>query len=67
MLGGLAWSPYPEPPQKLTRGLCIWKAMNRVSPTTLNSIKALCEDSKTTIVIFSGSAKVWLSPSDPQL
>lgn len=34
--------------------------MNRVSPATLNSIKALCLDDKTTIVIFSGSAKVGL-------
>ena len=32
--------------------------MNRVSPTSLNSVKVLCEDQNTTVIIFSGSAKV---------
>ena len=34
------------------------QAMSRVSPTSLNSVKVLCEHQNTTVVIFSGSAKV---------
>jgi len=32
--------------------------MSRVSPTSLNSVKVLCEHQSTTVIIFSGSAKV---------
>jgi len=34
------------------------QAMSRVSPTSLNSVKVLCEHQSTTVIIFSGSAKV---------
>ena len=36
------------------------QAMSRVSPTSLNSVKVLCEHQSTTVIIFSGSAKVHL-------
>ncbi|KAK9830458.1 hypothetical protein WJX72_011880 [[Myrmecia] bisecta] len=46
-----------EAPRQPKRHFDQMKAMMRVNPTVLESVKALCNDPATTVVIFSGSDK----------